>query len=148
MTSVGSADITKLADALRATANRSEVTTQEVLVESANFLLTEMEIRVPVDTGALRESLGVRVEPTRVLVGPSAKHAPYVEFGTSPHVIKPKNKKALAFQAGGKTVVVKQVRHPGTRAQPFVRPAYDAWKESLGPKVAQANVDVFTKEAS
>lgn len=148
MTSVGSADITKLAEALRTTAKQSEVTTQQVLVESANFLLTEMEIRVPVDTGELRESLGVRVEPKRVLVGPSAKHAPYVEFGTSPHVIKPRNKKALAFKSGGRTIVVKQVNHPGTKAQPFVRPAYDAWKESLGPKVAEANVDVFREAAS
>lgn len=148
MTQVGSADITKLAEALRTTAKRSEATTQQVLVESANFLLTEMEIRVPVATGELRESLGVRVEPNRVLVGPSAKHAPYVEFGTGPHVIKARNKKALAFKAGGQTVVVRQVNHPGTKAQPFVKPAYDAWKESLGPAVAQANVDVFTEEAS
>ena len=148
MTEVGSADITKLADALRATARQSEVTTQQVLVESANFLLTEMEVRVPVDTGELRESLGVRVEPKRVLVGPSAKHAPYVEFGTGPHVIKAKSGKALAFKVNGRIIYRKQVHHPGTKAQPFVRPAYDAWKESLGPKVAEANVDVFRKEAS
>ena len=147
MTEVGSADITKLADALRASAKRSEVTTHQVLVESANFLLTEMEIRVPVDTGELRESLGVRVEPNRVLVGPSAKYAPYVEFGTAPHVIKAKGK-ALAFKVNGRIIYRKQVHHPGTKAQPFVRPAYDAWKDSLGPAVAQANADVFTQEAS
>jgi len=148
MTQVASADISKLAEALRMTAKRSEVTTQQVMVESANFLLTEMEIRVPVKTGELRESLGVRVEPNRVIVGPTAKHAPYVEFGTRAHEIRAKNKKALAFKVGGNMVVVQKVNHPGTKARPFVRPAFEAWKESLGPAVAEANIQVLTEEAS
>lgn len=148
MTQVASADISKLAHALRTTAKRSDVTTQQVMVESANFLLTEMEIRVPVKTGQLRESLGVRVETNRVIVGPSAKYAPYVEFGTKPHEIRAKNAGALAFKVGGNTVIVKKVNHPGTKARPFVRPAFEAWRESLGPAVAEANVKVLTEEAS
>jgi HK97 gp10 family phage protein len=148
MTQVASADISRLADALRTTAKRSETTTQQVMVESANFLLTEMEIRVPVKTGQLRESLGVRVEANRVLIGPTAKYAPYVEFGTQPHVIKAKNAQALVFKVGGKTVFARQVNHPGTKARPFVRPAFEAWVESVGPAIAAANVEVLQQEAS
>ena len=45
----------------------------------------------------------------------------FVLFGTKPHEITPKNKKALAFKAGGKNIVVKKVMHPGTRPNPFVQ---------------------------
>lgn len=141
MTSVGSADVAKLAEALRKNARDSEATTQRVLIESANFLLTEMEVRVPVDTGELRESLSVRVEGDRVLVGPTAGHAAYVEFGTAPHEIRPKKADGvLRWSQGGNTYYAKVVRHPGTKAQPFVRPAFEAWVDTLGPLVAEANV--------
>ena len=56
MTSVASADISKLADALKQTAQQSGVTTQEVLVQSANHILAEMEAKTPVKTGTLRKS--------------------------------------------------------------------------------------------
>lgn len=148
MTSVGSADINRLAEALRRSGHDAEATTQRVLIESANFLLTEMEARVPVDTGDLRRSLGVRVEGNRILVGPSAPYAPYVEFGTAPHDIKPKaGHKALKFMVNGHPVYAKIVHHPGTKAQPFVRPAFEAWAASLGAVVGQANVDNILKEA-
>lgn len=45
----------------------------------------------------------------------------YVEYGTNPHIIQAKNKKALAFQKGGDTIIVKRVNHPGTRPNPFIR---------------------------
>ena len=49
---------------------------------------------------------------------------------TPPHIIKPKNKQALRFEVGkidrlkgkGKNIVfAKEVKHPGTRPQPFIR---------------------------
>ena len=45
----------------------------------------------------------------------------HVIFGTRPHPITPKNKKALAFKTGGKNVVVKSVMHPGTKPNPFIQ---------------------------
>ena len=70
-----------------------------------------------------------------------AEYSSYVEYGTLPHDIYPKNKKALAFQAGGKLsrgtrrrgrtrmigggdmIIVKHVHHPGTKANPFMETA-------------------------
>ena len=93
------------------------------------------------DTGELRDSLGVEVQGDRVIVGPKAAHAPFVEFDTKPHVIEPKKPGGvLAFKVGGTTVFAKRVNHPGTTAQPFVRPAYDAWVVSLGKLAAEANI--------
>jgi len=40
---------------------------------------------------------------------------------TPPHIIKPKDKKALKFKAGGENVFAKVVHHPGTRPNPFIR---------------------------
>ena len=48
-----------------------------------------------------------------------APHAVFVHWGTRPHVIKPKNKQALRWPAGGAFAFAKVVNHPGYRG--------DAW---------------------
>lgn len=53
----------------------------------------------------------------------SAEYAYWVEYGTVPHVIRPKNSRVLAFQGDSGMVFVKQVNHPGTNAQPMLSPA-------------------------
>lgn len=50
----------------------------------------------------------------------------YMEEGTAPHVIRPKNKKALRFTVGGSTIFAKKVNHPGIKARPIVEPTADA----------------------
>ena len=55
-------------------------------------------------------------------VGTNVDYAPHVEFGTRPHVIKVKNAKILS---DGVSFFGKEVNHPGTAAQPFLRPAAD-----------------------
>ena len=151
MSSIASADVDRLANALRTSGKQSGATTQQVLIEAANYILTEMEVRVPVDTGRLRGSLGVRVEVDRVIVGPDpaiAPYAGYVEFGTAPHDIRPKNSGgALKFTIGGRTIYAKVVHHPGTAPQPFIRPAFQAWVDSLGEMAGEANIKVIQKEA-
>jgi HK97 gp10 family phage protein len=56
--------------------------------------------------------------------GKNAKgwHAHLVEYGTAPHLIKPK--KGTMLKIGGR--LVKEAMHPGSKAQPFLRPAWDA----------------------
>lgn len=149
--SLASADISRLADALRATAQQSGVTTKQVLIQSANHILAEMEVRVPVKTGNLRESLGIQVKTDRVIIGPNERQAPYagyVESGTGPHVIRPKRPGGvLVFTVGGTKVFTKKVNHPGTQAQPYVRPAFMAWVDSLGTMAAEANIKVIKDNA-
>lgn len=63
-------------------------------------------------------------------------YAAAVEFGTRPHVILPKRAKALAWggartlggrlRAGSQaTHFARRVNHPGTRAQPYLIPAFE-----------------------
>jgi hypothetical protein len=61
----------------------------------------------------------------------------FLEFGTKPHEILPRRRKALRFAAAGSgaprlsgrprkgqaVTFAKRVRHPGTRPQPFLGPA-------------------------
>lgn len=73
----------------------------------------------PVDTGRLKNSIKVIATNEGILIG-MVEYGKFIEFGTVPHIIKPKDKKALHW--GGKDgPIVKQVKHPGTRPNPFIR---------------------------
>jgi len=87
------------------------------------FITQEIAKNAPVDTGRLRGSINFQVTPKGITIS-MVDYALYVEFGTLPHKIRPKNKKALKFKMGDKTVITKEVDHPGTDAQPFIRPVF------------------------
>ena len=59
----------------------------------------------------------------------SMEYGVYLEEGTPPHVIKPKEKKALHWV--GAKHPVKRVKHPGTKARPIVRPTAEQYKTKL-----------------
>lgn len=54
----------------------------------------------------------------------------FVEFGTKPHLIKPKRGKVLAWQSGGKTLVARYVKHPGIKGQRFMTRAAESQGEA------------------
>ena len=147
MTSAASADLVKLAQAFEDAGQN--ISLDEVLQSAASFILAEMESRCPVDTGHLRRSLGIRVIGDRVIIGPDpelADYGAYVEFGTRPHEIRPKEQGGvLAFRANGRMVYARVVQHPGTKAQPFVRESFDAWVDRLGEMAAEAGIEEIMK---
>jgi HK97 gp10 family phage protein len=87
----------------------------------------EARRRAPVDTGRLRSSIVSRAEGSGrsvgYVIGTNVNYAAAVEYGTAPHVIKPRYKKALYWPGAAHPVA--QVNHPGTQAQPFLRPAIE-----------------------
>lgn len=102
---------------------------RSALRAGGNVFLKEVRINIPVDEGDLYRSAKVSTRSKKGLVtasvkvgGKKAPHAHLVEFETKPHKITPKNAQALAI--GGQ--VVREVDHPGTRAQPYMRPSFDA----------------------
>lgn len=89
-------------------------------------IAADARTNAPVDTGrmaqAIKEDPIESPTPFRVIGGVTS-HAPYsiyVHQGTAPHVIRPRNASALKFEAGGRTIFASSVRHPGTRARPFL----------------------------
>ena len=81
----------------------------------------------PVKFGVLKGSIKYRrLTPDGLnhMISTNSKYAVAVEKGTHAHKIVPKKAPMLAFKVGGKLVFAKEVMHPGTRPQPFLRPAY------------------------
>ena len=87
----------------------------------------EARRRAPVDTGRLRSSIVSRAEGSGrsvgYVIGTNVSYAAAVEYGTAPHVIVPRNRKALYWPGAAHPVA--KVNHPGTRAQPFLRAAIE-----------------------
>lgn len=77
------------------------------------------------DTGRLRASIQGELTRSwtlrpRFTVGSNVEYAAYVNDGTRPHIIRPRNARALRFMVGGQVVYARVVHHPGTRANPFL----------------------------
>jgi len=99
----------------------------------ADLAYDTMLQRAPYRTGGLRLSIVKRTTKDSAEVGPTVSYAPYVEFGTKPHEIRPINARALRFEVGGRTVFAKTVWHPGTRPHPFIAPAFEQVARRMGP---------------
>lgn len=104
----------------------------------AAVLLEEVRQRIPVASGALRDSARITSRARGATVSASVKvgsktvwYAHIVEYGTRPHKILPK-RQGGAMQFGG--IETRLVDHPGTRGRPFMRPAID----DKFPQVVQA----------
>jgi hypothetical protein len=104
----------------------------------------EAKNRVPRKTGHLGRSIHPgSLTDSFAIVEASAGYAAYVEMGTKPHTIQPRNAKMLSWTTGkrlsgrarsgkgaGQRIFAKRVHHPGTKAQPFLLPgAVEAVKQ-------------------
>jgi len=83
-------------------------------------LVQALQKRCPVDTGNLKNRTKYRIKG-KVIEIYMPMYGYFVDVGTLPHIIEPKNAKALKFKSGGKTVFAKSVRHPGTAPNPWIR---------------------------
>jgi hypothetical protein len=73
---------------------------------------------VPFRIGFLLQSFRPDMEPGKLHWYPTASYARFVEFGTAPHMIFPKNVQALYWP--GAQHPVKSVSHPGTAPNPYM----------------------------
>lgn len=85
----------------------------------------------PVRTGRLKASIHPdpvrRTGPWAIDTGVSAD-APYaapVHEGARPHVIRPRNARALRFEVEGRVVFARRVNHPGNRPNRFLAQAVE-----------------------
>jgi len=91
----------------------------------ARRVVNRAKVLAPVDTGRLRASIRMEARRTFTLktvwtIGSDVDYAPYVNDGTQPHTIRPKNGQVLRFRVGGRVVYARMVNHPGTRPNPFL----------------------------
>lgn len=106
------------------------------------------------DSGELGQSIGIIDDPdnpTGVILHPRRSKrfkkgyiAHIVEYGAAPHIIKPKKGKVLKLKNG---FVTGGITHPGARAQPFMRPAWDTQKKEAQNKIAESLRKELNKKA-
>jgi hypothetical protein len=99
---------------------------------------------VPVRTGYLVQNWAFEVGNLQARWYPKAQYAPYVEFGTAPHIIKATNKRVLANAQTG-DVFGPIVHHPGTKANPFLERIIAAAQPEITTLFGQA-LDMITSQ--
>ncbi len=89
-------------------------------------------------TGDLRKRISAprRIGGSAFAIDFGVDYWTFVNFGTKPHIIRPRRASVLRFEKEGAIVFAKVVRHPGTKANPFVDRAIDNMFEHL-PSIAQ-----------
>jgi hypothetical protein len=104
----------------------------------------------PITGGALRESLQWAIgDKGALLLGRG--YGLYVLGGTAPHVIRPRQARALAFwsEREGRGVFRAVVQHPGTAPNDFrQRGLAQAWDENLVQQTAEAVLAAWLAEGA
>ena len=134
MIKIDTSEIDKFVIDLKDTSENIRSDVQKVLKKSGFNIEAKAKLNITnngsVKTGHLRRGITTDIGNMEVTVHTSnIKYARGVEEGTRPHTIRAKNKKALYWK--GAKHPVKSVRHPGSRAKPFLIPAFEKEKEVL-----------------
>lgn len=94
------------------------------VAETTRMALNRMRVTAPKRTGRMANSLKMTMRARRTFVvgtiTASPRYTHFVERGTRPHVIKARKKRALKFHGRGGIVIVRSVKHPGTKPRPFM----------------------------
>lgn len=110
---------------------------ERALLKTALAIESDAKRLAPVDTGNLRKSIEARqVSPSKYVIGTPLEYAPYVEYGTGPHLITSNGEDPLTFKVDGQWISKHQIDHPGTPAQPYLRPALNANRDALPDNIA------------
>ena len=134
MIKIDTSEIDKFVIDLKDTSENVRSDVQKVLKKSGFNIEAKAKLNITnngsVKTGHLRRGVTTDIGNMEVTVHTSnIKYARGVEEGTRPHTIRAKNKKALYWK--GAKHPVKSVRHPGSRAKPFLMPAFEKEKEVI-----------------
>ena len=91
----------------------------------------------PVDHGRLAGSFQLdQVDDLTYRIWSGVEYALAVHEGTNPHVIEPKNKKALYWN--GAKHPVRRVMHPGTQANPYADRAIEQASSRMNEFISRA----------
>ena len=94
---------------------------ENVIVPWAKAVTDAAKRNVPVDSGDLQEDIDYEiVSDTEARIGSDLDYAASVELGSRPHIIRAR---AGGVLTDGSEFFGPEVNHPGTPAQPYLRPA-------------------------
>lgn len=136
MIKVDSTDLNKFSVILRELPDEIKNDVRKVVKNSAFNIERNAKSSASVKTGHLRRSISTKMGDMEATIHTSnLKYAPMVEFGTRPHIIRAKNKKALYWK--GAKHPVKKVNHPGSKAKPYLIPAFEKEKDQFLEKLKE-----------
>ena len=136
MIKIDSSDLNKFSVILRELPDEIKNDVRKVVKNSAFNIERNAKSSASVKTGHLRRSISTKIGDMEATIHTSnLKYAPMVEFGTRPHIIRAKNKKALYWK--GASHPVKQVNHPGSKAKPYLIPAFEKEKDQFLEKLKE-----------
>ena len=140
MIKIDTSELDKFSVYLKTKSEEDEKKIQKVLKNSAMTIqknaISNLTSNGSVNTGHLRRGIAnFRRGMTATVHTSNIKYAVMVEKGTKAHIIKPKNKKALYWK--GATHPVKQVNHPGSKAKPYLIPAFEKEKDQFLEKLKE-----------
>ena len=124
---VDTRDLTKFKATIDKFSSKAYKGAQEAVRKSTlnveNYAKSNLTKNGSVDTGLLRNSINSKINSLEGTVSTNTKYAIFVEEGTKSHTIKPKSKRFLYWK--GASHPVKEVRHPGSKAKPYMIPAFE-----------------------
>ncbi|GAH65426.1 unnamed protein product [marine sediment metagenome] len=92
---------------------------QKAIATAVMIIHRNAKMETPTKSGTLRRGIKSRIAPFRGMIESTVAYGVYVHEGTSAHLIRAVNKRALYWK--GARHPVKSVQHPGTKANPFMK---------------------------
>jgi hypothetical protein len=111
-------------------------------LSSSGAILAKHTVKgiVPWRSGFLAQTFKAELSTGQLTWSPTASYAPFVEFGTAPHVILPKEKKALYWPGAAHPVA--KVNHPGTKENRFMERIVAASQDEIDARFGSALVEI------
>lgn len=139
----GLAELNAAFDALPAAAQRALY--KRAMTQAMNVFRNEARARAPKKTGRLAKQISSsrNAKGTRI-TGKVTSRSPLshlIEWGTKAHQIKPRLRKALKFE--GRFAMF---AHPGAKAKPFMRPAFDTKQREAVERFRDVAAEDFVLE--
>ena len=141
MIKINTDEIDKFAVELIELSEKSRDNVQKAIKKSAFNIESQAKKNLAsnksVITGHLRRSIATKMGDLEATIHTSnVKYAVIVEKGSKAHVIRPRNKKALYWKGAKRPV--KLVNHPGSKAKPFLIPAFESEKDKFIENLKEA----------
>ena len=136
MIKIDSTDLNKFSVILGKLPDEIKDDIRKVVKNSAFNIERNAKSSASVKTGHLKRSISTKMGDMEATIHTSnLKYAPMVEFGTKAHIIRPKNKKALYWK--GAKHPIRKVNHPGSKAKPYLIPAFEKEKDQFLEKLKE-----------
>ena len=140
---VTSNDLTKALNGISAWDGKTRLGIENALQDGTKNIARGARQKVSQRTGKLKKSIksGFDRRKPEGTVRAKTPYAHIVEFGAKPHIVRPRNKKALSVASGGEVIFRKSAKIPARKGRPFIEPSFEAEE----PKIVSSMKKVLNK---